>query len=486
LNRGYQYILTDDRLFHPIDETASRHAFDQGQKLSLSDFYPCGISKGNGLIALPISFFLRQNIPPDDQGGLKRIEEFFGWLASQNSHGECSLIAIYGDDLEKSAGCCGWAERGTRGYEFFLKWLVENPWVRPVKLNEWAGRCDICEKPIEVGTYYEMSHYFGAGEDYTKWYHDPNWDKYRNYFDWSENKVSEVHSRGADPALLEMAWKHLLASSWETAWHTPTYGAHGNPSSGAEVSPWAKAIAIIIAEASYWMKHKEKTARAYLQDIDSDGEDELILKNERLFAVFSPRWGGRLIYLFDLSGAEGKMVIGNSCDDWNWMEELNSYMEIPPNHPGALVDDQHENDRFEVKAMENDDSGMKAILVNQEEKSEAFGLSKTLKMSPDHCEIEVTYRVPQDMTNLCVGCGFSPDYLSLLRFGPHRLKPFRLLATRGYSSEGVSVWVRLGGLEKTAFNEAEPRKFGHGYLIQIEGRQSPFTIWIGTGERPYE
>jgi hypothetical protein len=358
--------------------------------------------------------------------------------------------------------------------------------VRPVKLNEWAGHCDACQKPIEVGTYYEMSHHFGAGEDYGRWYYDPKWDKYRNDYAWSEEKVSEARAKGANSDLLEMAWKHLLASSWETAWHIPPRGTHGNASSAQEPSPWTKAIAshsrhaAVIAEAAYWMKHKDQSSQAYLQDIDHDGHDELILKNRLLFAVFSARCGGRLIYLFSVSRTRGKMVIGNPCDDWNWMEELNKYMEIPSNHPGALADTGHENDRYEIALIETRGDETRAILVNKKKKSEAFGLTKSLRFARDSCEIEVTYRLPQGLMNLSVECGLSPDYLRLLRFGHHHLKENGDSKIRGYSNGGVSVWVRLEDLRRTAFDEAAPREFGHGYAIQIQARKSPFTIWIGT------
>ncbi len=491
-NHGYEYVLVDDRLFHPVkDALVSRKVFDLGRKRSPIDFCACIIDQSKGLTALPISFFLRHNIPPHNQDSLERLEEYFHRLAAENSKSKCSLIAIYGDDLEKSAGCCGWIERGTGKYETFLKWLVKNPWVHPVKLNEWAGRCGACEIPIEVGTYYEMSRHFGAGEDYGKWYHDSKWEKYRNYYAWSEGKVSEMSAKGADPALIKMAWKHLLASTWETAWHTPPYGTHGSTSSAQEPSPWIKAIAshsrhaAVIAEAAYWMKHKDQTSHAYLQDIDHDGEDELILKNPWIFVVYSPTCGGRLIYLFSVSGTRGKMIIGNPCDDWNWMEELNKYMETPANHPGALADAGHENDRYEVTLIQTRGDQTKVVLVNKQEKSEALGLKKSLKFGSDSDEIEVTYQLPKGLTDFSIECGLSPDYLHLLRFGHRRLRAIRDLNTRGYSANGVSVWVRLKDSRKTIFDDAAARKFGHGYAIQIQVRRSPFTIWIGTEQAEY-
>ena len=41
------------------------------------------------------------------------------------------------------------------------------------------------------------------------------------------------------------------------------------------------------------------------------------------------------------------MVVGNPCDDWNWMEELNRYMDVPKNHPGAFADLGFEHDAYD-------------------------------------------------------------------------------------------------------------------------------------------
>ncbi len=487
-NGGYQYILVDDRLFYPAERgMPSREAFDQAEDKRLSDFYPCRIFQGRGLTALPISFFLRRNIPPRPQGGLEGLEELFHWLARENSQAECKLIAIYGDDLEKSAGCCGWNEEGTAQYEKFLEWLARNPWIRPVKLNEWVGHCDSCQRPIEVGTYFEMSRHFGAGEGYENWYYDPKWDHYKRYYEWSENQVKEITEKGADPALLEMAWKHLLATSWETAWHIPAYGVHGAASSTHEPGPWIKALAshsrhaAVIAEAARWMRHRDGAAYGYLEDMDRDGHPELILKNERLFAVFSPSCGGRLVYLFNISGDQGKMVIGNPCDDWNWMEELNQYMEIPANHPGALVDAGYENDRYEVTVTQRGGEETRAVLVNGQAKSRAFGLEKTLGLVQDKNEIEVTYRLPENLASLSIECGLSPDYLHLLRSGRNSLKEYKKLDSWGYSNNNVSVWVRLDDPTKTVFSDTDTREFGHGYAIRVQILHGLFKIWIGTG-----
>ncbi len=489
LNGGYEYVLVDDRLYYPTGSGGpSRKDLDIGRKRNFEDFYPCRIVEGKGLTALPISSFLRRNIPPRNKSSLNGVQKIFHWLRAQNSQAECPLIAIYGDDLEKSAGCCGWDERGPAQYETFLRWLVENRWVRPVKLSEWVSEhCDVCRKPLDVGSYFEMSRGFGAGEDYEKWYHDPRWNKYRNYYSWSEDSVADATANGGDPALLEMAWKHLLASAWETAWHTPSSGVHGDSRASNVPSPWSKAIAshsrhsAVIAKAAYKMKTGKAGSYAYLEDIDNDGNEELILGNELLFAVFSPLCGGRMIFLFSFAGNQGKMAMGNPGDDWNWQEELNKNMQTPANHPGALTDRGYEDDRYEAVVTASGGRKAEAVLVNKRKKSPACGLTKTLMLRRGRNEIEVTYKLPQNLSGISVESGFSPDYLHLLRSGRSSLKEYTGLNVRGYSNNGVAVWIRLGNAAKTVFaSYGRPREFGHGCAINVRALSSPFKVWIGT------
>src|SRR5207247_2091112 len=108
-------------------------------------------------------------------------------------------------------------------------------------------------------------------------------------------------------------------------------------------------IGVIIAETAHWMTNKCDLAHADLRDLDSDGQDELVLKNDNLFAVFSPKNGGRLVYMFTVNNPPGRLVIGNPIDDWNLLEDLHAYMDTPPNHPGALADVGYEHDNYSTE-----------------------------------------------------------------------------------------------------------------------------------------
>lgn len=493
LNGGYKYVLVDDRLFYPRGEgLVSRKVFDKERKRHYSNFTPCRILDGYELVALPIVKELRYVIPPRDERNMWEIQELLQWLAAEGRKTEEEAIAIYGDDFEKAAGIGGWDSRGPSQYEAFLKWLSQTPWVRAVKLSDWAAMLPVrTVASIDVGGSIEISNHFGAGEDYEKWYFSSRWDKYRRWYLWSEKKVKSINAEGADPNLIDLAWSHLLATSWETAWHTPSSGVHGNPLHYGEPSPWIKALgsqsrlAAVVAEAASWMHCKDNQAHAYLVDIDNDGEEEIILKNSKLFAVLSQRWGGRLVYLFSIAGEQGKLVIGNPCDCWNWLEDLHQYMEVPANHPGALTDIGYEHDQYKTLIESANGVEGRVKLINQQRQSLAFGMEKLFSLTSESNEIRIAYQLPEDMEYIEIECGLSPDYHHLLQYGKHLLREHKNTNMRGYSNNGVEVWLRH---EETMleFDDSDIREFGHGYTVKIRVSSPLFTIWIGACNQSVE
>jgi hypothetical protein len=337
-------------------------------------------------------------------------------------------------------------------------------WLHPVTLGAWASRTSVSNtRRIERGTFQELAVEFDAGEAYERWYLAPDWAPYRGYFHWAETKVKEAASRGGDACLLDLADKQLLVANWETAWHTPPTGPHGDADTHGHASPWARALtshgrlAAVTAEAAVWQRERDGTASVELRDIDNDGEVEAVLRNDRLFAVVSPRWGGRLVSLFQVSGPRGAMVIGNPCDDWNWMEELNRYMDKPRNHPGAFADVGMEHQEYAAEVVRQ--SGECAIL----RLAGTNGISKQFELSADSPSISVQYNVPASVKHLSTEFALSPDYLELLRCGSACLEPLENGNTRGCRNGGVSVCVRLHGAEwETPYQD----RCGHACMLR--------------------
>ena len=193
-------------------------------------------------------------------------------------------------------------------------------------------------------------------------------------------------------------------------------------------APWAKAVAAHVAEARQLAAAALAADAAAAEecawsgDLDGDGEDEVVLANRALFVVVSPRWGGRITLACDLLQPGGRVLVGNPADDWNWQEEPGRFMEQPRNHPGALADVGHENDRHRVHALRRTAGAVSLVLVNAQEGSPLWGVHKTLTLRREAQGLEVAYDLPPHIEHLAVECALSPDYLLLLREGRPELQ----------------------------------------------------------------
>ena len=235
-------------------------------------------------------------------------------------------------------------------------------------------------------------------------------------------------------------------------------------------------MAAIIAEAAYWMNHKDEEAHAYLQDLDHDGDEELVLKNSNLFSVFSPRNGGRLVYLFSIREPPGRLVVGNPVDDWNLLERLHDYMDVPPNHPGAFSDVGYEHDRYEAGLRSKDGDEVNASLLNAQ--TDSAGIEKKITLFAGGDAIRVDYALPEAMASLTIEFGLSPDYLFLLRDGRRGAWSYSSAKdTRGWADGDLAVWVGLD--ESSAFENPPVPIFGHGWFVRVAGLGRRFTLRLG-------
>ena len=487
-NEGYKYVVLDDRLLYPDKSNLSpRRLYDQTKSWDPKNFSMHSIEDGYGLCMLPIAYNLRQNIPPRKKQNFESIKSQLYWLLDVNLNYQTPLIAIYADDMEKAAGV-GWDSKGPVQYESVLKWISENPNIQPVKIGKWASiNRPLFQKHIEKGTYLELMNEFGASETYDNWYYDARWYPYRQQYAWAESRVQKLTSYGADLALTDLAWKVLLATSWQTAWHTPKTGAHGDSNSDGGPSPWIRAtashcrLAVIIAEAAYWMKHRDHCAHAYHQDIDADGNTELVIKNSALFAVFSPKRGGRLVYLFSVSGSSGALVVGNPIDDWNLLEDLHEFMDIPPNHVGAFSDVGYEHDNYDTNIESSEGNEICVRLQNTQKDSLAFGIEKSVTLREGQNVICTEYILSNCLSRrFSTQIGLSPDYLQLLRRGHVGLKEYSPSANiRGWSNKDVTVWVKFDDQGSVFWDNPRHTKFGHGYILRLTSHSNQFKVCIG-------
>jgi hypothetical protein len=326
----------------------------------------------------------------------------------------------------------------------------------------------------------------GGGEDYQAWWHSPAFAPYREMLLAAEREVACAQDafQGADDSttspLRALAWKQLMACSYETAWHERGVDGHPAP------APWALAMASharavhVISGAARWVERRDGYAHAALVDIDCDGEEEVIICNDGLYAVLCPRFGGRLVYLFDLTGA-GCLVVGNPADDWNWQVELNRCMEVPRNHPGAFADVGRENDVYTVQGIVEDPDEVCLRLRNSQPDSPLQGSLKTFRLSAQSHQLVAAYHLPPAAVPLRIDFCLSPDYLTLLERGREQLARVQTDCTRGCLNGDVGVVVSKDATAPLIWEEASPAECGHGVIVRVAAYSSCFELAVGFG-----
>jgi hypothetical protein len=524
-NGGYDWVLLDDRVFYSPDggPVSERARFDRttapersGYPLLGSGapevlasegeawpgdgrhFRPWHIFSGGGLVALPMSGDLRYAIPPRDPGAWKLLDDTLRASAAAGP----GTLTIYADDFEKAAAVGPWTpgrwrRDGIENYERFLKWLSETPDTETVLLSSWLGANRAkAARSFQPGTFYELA--VQAGEDYQGWWGSAGYGPYRRHLEMVEATLTlstpatpepaaaatNGHGRPAPPdrrGLVDLAWKQLMAATYETAWH-------GLGAPDGEVAPWARASAsharsaLVTLAADAW-RRDPRAVGVWVTDVDNDGEDEVVLANDQVFAVLSPRFGGRLVALFDLVPPGGRQVVGNPADDWNWQEELNRAMEIPANHPGAFADVGHENERWAIDAIVEGPGGVEAVLRNVDPGSRLNTSVKRFRLDPGSPWLDVEYRYADAPEHFAVEFGLSPDYLFLLREGAVA-EPVGGGRLRGFAAGQAQVWVELPAGEPLVWEPADPRRAGHVLRLRAAAWKPQFRLRLGVGVVP--
>ncbi len=487
-NGGYRYVLLDDRLLYPtygvytgspralFDASRPYHPYPSEATSSCTESSRAySIAGAGGLAMIPISSNLRYWIPPACDAHWQCLDSYITHLAHEKSR---DTLLIYADDLEKSAGAGGWDAYNPERYEAFLRWVASRNDLLPIHLAGWLEHHPPKEeRMIEQGSFFEIAQGLQAGEDYRVWWEDSAWLPYRRILEDVQESLLKAGCKGADEQLLALAWKHVMASTYETAWHD---------SAGGRIKPagWAKAAAsharaaYVMLAAARWFAQSERPASVELVDIDEDGEEEVILRNASLYAVIAPRHGARLIYLFTLTAAGGALVIGNPTDDWNYQQELNAYMRQPPNHAGALADTGYEDDAYAIIALQD---GKGVSMRNIQAGSRLYGAEKSISLLAQGDRLAIRYCLPPSLTSLDTIICFSPDYYRLLREGHTSVSAIRGGTRRGFCNGEICAWVDVRSHDESCWVPSRPTCVGHGLSVQLRFYTSQMDFVIGCG-----
>lgn len=503
-NGGYRFVLLDDRLLYEMQggyAGSPRNTFDvlrpysRPGEQSRALIKACmtarevaescrlyRIAGAENVSFIPICADLRYWIPPATLEHWRSLEDRLEAL-KRDTHN--ATLLVYADDLEKAAGVGGWNTEALPRYDALLHWIASRHDVLPVLLPDWlAGHiqpAQLEERAIEAGTFFELARGWKAGEDYHGWWYDSRWSRYKAMFEAAQHTLEEARKSGAEMHLVQLAQKHLMASTYETAWHDGTLSDCPPAPSAKALASHARA-ALVITAAARWFAQQQRPPHAMVQDIDNDAEDEVILAHESLYAVIAPRRGGRLIYLFALLPAGGVMVIGNPTDDWNFQEELNRYMQRPPNHPGALADLHFEDDRYRIETL--DERQIMVEISNQERGSQLFGAGKRVQLLSHASTLVASYHLPRAIHGFTSVICLSPDYYRLLREGRSAMQVSRGANWFEIRNGRTVARVELAPSE-VAYEQDIPASaaVGHGLNLRLCSSIPRFRAFISCEDR---
>jgi hypothetical protein len=204
--------------------------------------------------------------------------------------------------------------------------------------------------------------------------------------------------------LSETAWYVMMTNLHETAWHDYM----GGPISGWEhrYSSHIKNAAVY-AEAAHWAAGEYATAvNAYFSDIDIDGVDELVIHNDRVFAVFESI-GGRAQYIFSKGpGAENFSIVG-SCNTY-WNETDGDFDEPGSNNHQACFADvspHYRNDLYALSVLSVTGTTASIQLTRSE-------VTKVIEIALGNPYLKAKYNVGAQ--DAYIKNGMSPDLLGMI------------------------------------------------------------------------
>ncbi len=324
-------------------------------------------------------------------------------------------IVVYGTDWEAASEMADFnCPDCLENYSQVVNWAADNyPAVDLWKLDNAINNPDFNGNGIEVGngTYGLIGGDQGYGGSNNSWYgdwagtislsdhHTPGWN-YGNIWTTVYNQLLTVPNNN----LSETAWYVLMTNLHETAWHDYM----GGPISGWQhrYSAHIKNAAVY-AEAARWAAGLyANTCSTYFFDIDVDGVDELIIHNDRVFAVFESI-GGRAQYIFSKGpGGENFSIVGS--DNTYWAETDGDYDEPGSNNHQAAFADVSPTYRNNLYALSIDSSSISYAKIRM-----SFGsVEKTIEVSPGNPYLTAKYNVGNQ--DCYIRHGFTPDLLGLI------------------------------------------------------------------------
>ncbi|MGA0368572.1 MAG: alpha-amylase family glycosyl hydrolase [Kiritimatiellia bacterium] len=377
-------------------------------------------------------------------------------------------------------------------YDLNLRWLVNRPWVELVSLEEVAaGEVDLSQPPDSQGdSWGTVARGVGQNlqltskdfidhatqEDYGNWYNGQSGRE-----EGLRGKVFEIRSGVSLPAAFgeigvegvsDSAWTAVDAMSgatglgrlgraalhagmFVTAFHNQSNTNLSKFSTGEYIFPdvdnqtlsdFAKRAqsqvrkAALYARAETWAASATSVTVASAEDVDLDGENEYLLGNDQVFAVFEAL-GGRLVAAFARNPENGKVFQMIGAQPGYAGRETEE--EGAANVVNGSVD-AHRTSGFKDWFADGP-GGQSVAYVNGLYTVTTAGadgwtftspgghIQKTISLADGSTRLQADYSLSGDVNKLYVRMGLSPDVNSMLTRGQADLTEVLDMANNRYA-----------------------------------------------------
>lgn len=453
-------------------------------------------------------------------------------LLERALHPVAEQVVVLVADWEEYAGHKGNPDVPD-AYDRTLAWLSQRPWIEVATLEDLAGRAwaavDHGARPaLPQETHEWLRH--ATEESYDHWYHghplEESFSALRPVVRHGRpfpRVMGDVRTPGT---LLGDAWARIQAAPagalrdlaelafasalYRTAWHQEDMHDTTRLASGAYLAPdasfdrltaFAHALSThagesaVVARAAAWAASPPAQPATAREDVDLDGEEELLLQDDRLLLVFE-REGGRIVAGFarDPATGQGHQVFGDA------LAFPEQSAEAGYEHPfvGAARNSVLKDVWATGAARDyvNDDS---IATVSTTSVALSFRTSdglveKTVAWAAPG-RVEVTYRVAPAAGTLYVRAGLSPDLAALVASGQQGLVErdtgtvYSLEKTTGARTVRVSVDYAGPGhsarrnAAASDGSPASPRNTAYQHVIELVGDAPGFSFGLAVEAR---
>jgi len=301
-----------------------------------------------------------------------------------------------------------------------------------------------------------------------------------------------------DNSIKKLAEYSFAAMIFETAWHeedmndyhSHNYQSWTNPDTTWDgVNTWALKLQNHIRnigallDAALWVEEcktgsQNAATSIELKDIDQDGENEYILKNNKYYACFE-KYGGRMVHLIQYAPSlqDGISLIGSPASNPSAPGE-EEYTGTSANRCSGLKDTF--NGTYADLAYSVNPSGTDTLILASPDGK----ISKSVSLPDGQAKLHVTYTETLS-GDLYIQLGASPNNLDILKYGRTHLST-NYLSGNYYgitNSQGGELYISLN--QGATYNPTpadagfQNRNLSMTEIIEIYGNGS-FSFDIGS------